>query len=102
MATGAVDAAVERARVTPTTRATFQAVALLVRELREQTKTAEVPEFKRAEQMKRIDGLATALARTAARDGSLLGEPLGKSSAIGSLSSSSAANTERHIEHPAR
>ena len=72
MATGSVDAAVRRGRVTPTTRATFQAVALLVRELRDLTKTAEMPEARRAEQLRRIDGLATALAKTAAREGSLL------------------------------
>ena len=72
MAAGGVDAAVSRGRVTPTTRATFQAIALLVRELRDQTKNGELPDVRRAEQLKRIEGLATALAKTAARDGSLL------------------------------
>jgi superfamily II DNA or RNA helicase len=67
-----VDSAVQRRRVTPTTRATFQAVALLVRELRAQAKSDNVPEARRAAELKRIDGLATALARTAAFDGSLL------------------------------
>ncbi|MGE5695002.1 MAG: DEAD/DEAH box helicase [Candidatus Sericytochromatia bacterium] len=71
-AAGRVDAAVQRGRMTPTTRATFQAIALLVRQLREQTKAADLAEGRRAEQLKRIEGLATALAMTAARDASLL------------------------------
>jgi len=72
MAAGGVDSAVQRGRVTPTTKATFQAVALLVREIRDQTKTGDLPENRRAEQLKRIEGLATALAKTAARYPSLL------------------------------
>jgi hypothetical protein len=72
MATAGVDAAVSRHRVTPSTRATFQAVALLVRELRDKTKTEPMPEARRGHELKRIEGLATALAKTAARDGSLL------------------------------
>ena len=72
VAAAGVDAAVSRKRVTPTTKATFQAVALLVRELRAQTKAAPLPDGRRAHELKRIEGLATALAKTAARDGSLL------------------------------
>ena len=72
VAAAGVDAAVSRRRVTPTTKATFQAVALLVRELRAQTKAAPLPDGRRAHELKRIEGLATALAKTAARDGSLL------------------------------
>ncbi len=67
-----VELAVQRGRVSPTTRATFQAAALLVRELRDQVKNAEVGEAQRNAQLKRIEGVATALARTAAGHASLL------------------------------
>src|SRR4051812_35459685 len=67
-----VEVAVQRDRVTPTPRATFQAVALLVRELREQAKTQAMSEAQRSVQMRRIEGIATVLARTAARNSSLL------------------------------
>ena len=67
-----VEVAVSRGRVTTTTQATFQAVALLVRELREQAKTEQLSEAARNVQMKRIEGVATVLARTAARNSSLL------------------------------
>jgi superfamily II DNA or RNA helicase len=71
MAASDVDIAVQRRRVTPTTRATFQAVAFLLRELRAETKTAPMPELQRATQQKRLEGLAASLARIAARDGSM-------------------------------
>ena len=67
-----VEQAVQRGRVRPSTRATFQVVALLVREERERLKKAEPNESRRSEQLKKLEGVATALARTAARDGSLL------------------------------
>ncbi|HVM29034.1 MAG TPA: DEAD/DEAH box helicase [Mycobacteriales bacterium] len=67
-----VELAVQRAKVRPSTRSTFQAVALLVREERSRIQAEDMSEARRAEQMKRIDGVATILARTAARDGSLL------------------------------
>jgi superfamily II DNA or RNA helicase len=67
-----VELAVQRGRVTTTTQATFQAVALLVRELREQDKTEQIGEAARNVAMKRIEGVATVLARTAARNSSLL------------------------------
>jgi hypothetical protein len=51
----------------------FQAVALLVRELRDQVKAASLSDAQRNTQLTRIDGIATVLARTAARDTSLLG-----------------------------
>jgi superfamily II DNA or RNA helicase len=70
-AAAAVDVAVQRKRVTPTTRATFQAIGILVRELRAQAKTERMPEVQRAATLKRIDGLAAALARTSARESSL-------------------------------
>jgi SNF2 family DNA or RNA helicase len=71
-AAAGVEAAVQRHRVTPTTRATFQAAALLLREVREQAKNGGVGEPERSNQLKRIEGLATAMARTAARDSTLL------------------------------
>jgi hypothetical protein len=63
---------VQQGKVTATTRARFQAVGLLVRELRGQVKAAELSEAQRTSQLTRIDGIATILARTAARDTSLL------------------------------
>jgi hypothetical protein len=67
-----VELAVERGRPRASTRSTFQAVALLVREERTRLQAQDVPEHRRNEQLKRLDGIATALARTAARDGTLL------------------------------
>ena len=67
-----VELAVQRGRVRPTTRATFQAVALLVREERGRVQAEDVPASRRDDQLKRIDRLATTLARAAARDSSLL------------------------------
>ena len=67
-----VELDVQRGRIRPSTRATFQAVALLVREERGRVQSAELNESRRNDQLKRIDGIATVLARTAARDGSLL------------------------------
>ncbi|MCW2709081.1 MAG: helicase [Frankiales bacterium] len=67
-----VELAVQRSRVRPSTRVTFQVVALLVREERNRVKAAEGSEARRNEQLKRIDGIATILARTAARESSLL------------------------------
>ena len=67
-----VELAVQRGRVGPSTRSAFQAVALLVREERTRIQSDDVSEAARAEQLKRVDRIATALARTAARDGSLL------------------------------
>ena len=67
-----VELAVERGRPRASTRSTFQAVALLVREERTRLQGPDVPEGRRTEQLKRLDGIATALARTAARDGTLL------------------------------
>jgi hypothetical protein len=67
-----IELAVQRARVRPSTRATFQAVALLVREERNRVKADDSNEARRTAQLKRIDGIATTLARTAARESSLL------------------------------
>jgi hypothetical protein len=67
-----IELAVQRGRVRPSTRTQFQVVALLVREERKRVQSADLRETARAEQLKRIDGIATILARTAARDASLL------------------------------
>lgn len=68
-----VENAVQRRRVTATTRATFQAVGLLVREERARVKTAtDLTEPQRADQLKRLDGVATILAKTATREPALL------------------------------
>ena len=67
-----VEAAAKRGRVTPSVRAEFQAVALLLREERARVRAAAAGESARAEQLKRLDGIATILATTAVRDGGLL------------------------------
>ena len=66
-----VAAAVDKGKVTATTLATFQAVAIVARALRAQAK-AEPNERKRTAELKRLDGLAESMARTAARNASLL------------------------------
>ncbi|MDF1705086.1 MAG: DEAD/DEAH box helicase [Aeromicrobium sp.] len=63
-----VEAAVQRGRGT-SIRSRYQAIALLVREERQRVKAdAEVSEGQRAELLKRLDGVATILAKTAARE----------------------------------
>lgn len=66
-----VESAVARGAVTSTVRTKFQAVALLVREERARVKT-DRDEAHKSEQLSRLDGVATILARTAARNASLL------------------------------
>jgi superfamily II DNA or RNA helicase len=68
-----VEAAAQRGRVMPAVRTKFQVAALLVREERARVRAdATSTEAHRAEQLKRLDGLALILAKTAARDTSLL------------------------------
>ncbi|HEU4913403.1 MAG TPA: DEAD/DEAH box helicase [Actinomycetes bacterium] len=68
-----VEGAVQRGRVLPSVRTKFQVVALLVREERARVRSDETTgESRRAEQLKRLDGIALILAQTAARDTSLL------------------------------
>jgi hypothetical protein len=68
-----VEAAAERGRVTPAVRTKFQAVALMVREEHARVKADEaLSDTRRAEQLKRLDGVATILAKTAVRDAGLL------------------------------
>ena len=68
-----VEAAAERGRVTPSVRTKFQVIALLLREERARIRAEETTsDARRAEQLKRLDGIATLLARTAVRDPALL------------------------------
>ncbi|MCL3862521.1 DEAD/DEAH box helicase [Actinotalea sp. K2] len=68
-----VDSAVQRPPTRPAVRTKFQVVALLVREERARVMAdGGSTEAQRAKQLKRLDGVATLLARTAARDTSLL------------------------------
>jgi superfamily II DNA or RNA helicase len=68
-----VEAAVQRGAVTASVRTKFQAVALVARDERARVRADEEssPSHK-AEQLKRLDGIATILARTAVRDSGLL------------------------------
>ena len=68
-----IEAAAERGKVGPQNRVKFQVVALLMREERARAKTDRtVTDAERAEVLKRLDGVATILAKTAARDTSLI------------------------------
>ena len=68
-----VESAVERRTVTESTRTKFQVVSLLVREARAAVRADDTStESFRDQQMKRLDGVATILAKTAARESSLL------------------------------
>jgi hypothetical protein len=72
-ATREVENAVRKTPIRPSTRTKFQVVALLVREERARVNAdADLSAAKRTEQLKRLDGVATLLARIAARDTSLL------------------------------
>jgi hypothetical protein len=69
----AVAAAVEHGRVTPAVRARFQAVALLVREEHARVRADSTrSQTGRDAQLRRLDGIATILAKTAVRDPKLL------------------------------
>ncbi|WP_298743617.1 DEAD/DEAH box helicase [uncultured Microbacterium sp.] len=68
-----VEAKAQRGKLGPTNRVKFQVIAFLVREERARVKADEsVPAGARAELLKRLDGVATILAKTAARDTSLI------------------------------
>ena len=68
-----VEAGAQRGAVRPAARTKFQVVALLAREERTRVKAdAEITEGQRAEQLKRLDGIGTILAKIAARDTTLL------------------------------
>jgi SNF2 family DNA or RNA helicase len=68
-----VEAAVERGRVTSAVRMKFQVVALVVREEHARVRGDQSSsQSHRAGQLKRLDGIATILAKTAVRDPALL------------------------------
>jgi hypothetical protein len=67
-----VEAAAQRGRVTPAVRTKFQAVALLLRDERARVRASAASESHRAEQLKRLDGVAAILATTAVQDAGLL------------------------------
>jgi hypothetical protein len=68
-----VESAVQRGAIMPSVRTKFQVVALLVRRERARVRADQASsETHRAEQLKRLDGVAVILARTAALDTSLL------------------------------
>nr|WP_227589899.1 DEAD/DEAH box helicase [Demequina pelophila] len=68
-----VDGTVKRPPTRPAVRTKFQVVAQLIREERARVKTDEdLTQAKREQELKRLDGIATMLAKTAARDTSLL------------------------------
>ncbi|AEG45258.1 DEAD/DEAH box helicase [Isoptericola variabilis] len=68
-----VDGAVRRPPTRPALRTKFQVVALLVREERARVKAdGTLTAAKRDQELKRLDGVATVLAKVAARDTSLL------------------------------
>ncbi len=68
-----VEASAQRGKASPQNRTKFQVIALLMREERARVKTDEaVSDAERAETLKRLDGVAAILAKTAARDTSLI------------------------------
>lgn len=68
-----VEAKAQRGKLGPTNRVKFQVIAFLVREERARVKAdSSVTDAARAELLKRLDGVATILAKTAARDTSLI------------------------------
>lgn len=68
-----VEAKAQKGKVGPTNRTKFQVIAFLVREERARVKSEEsLSDSARAELLKRLDGVATILAKTAARDTSLI------------------------------
>ncbi|HET7822548.1 MAG TPA: DEAD/DEAH box helicase [Ornithinibacter sp.] len=68
-----VEAAAQRGKVRPSGRTAYQVVALLVREERARVKAdTTAAESERVAMLSRLDGIATILAKTAARDTSLL------------------------------
>lgn len=68
-----VEAKAQRGKLGPTNRVKFQVIAFLVREERARVKVdASISAASRVELLKRLDGVATILAKTAARDTSLI------------------------------
>ena len=68
-----IEAKTQRSKLGPTNRVKFQVIAFLVREERARVKAdTELSDSARSELLKRLDGVATILAKTAARDTSLI------------------------------
>ncbi|MCM3656711.1 DEAD/DEAH box helicase [Agromyces mediolanus] len=68
-----VEQKAQKNKLGPTNRTKFQVIALLMREERSRVKAdAELSDAQRAELLKRLDGIAQILAKTAARDTSLI------------------------------
>ncbi|WP_296191949.1 DEAD/DEAH box helicase [uncultured Microbacterium sp.] len=68
-----VEAKAQHGKLGPTNRVKFQVIAFLVREERSRVKVdTAISDGVRAELLKRLDGVATILAKTAARDTSLI------------------------------
>ncbi|MFT4228652.1 MAG: DEAD/DEAH box helicase [Microbacterium sp.] len=68
-----VEAKAQRGKLGPTNRVKFQVIAFLVREERARVKAdTQLADAARVELLKRLDGVATILAKTAARDTSLI------------------------------
>ncbi|WP_292726903.1 DEAD/DEAH box helicase [Microbacterium sp. UBA837] len=68
-----VEAKAQRGKLGPTNRVKFQVIAFLVREERARVKAdTSLTDAARVELLKRLDGVATILAKTAARDTSLI------------------------------
>jgi hypothetical protein len=68
-----VENAAERGKVSPANRTKFQVIALLMRDERSRARSdSSLSDADRAELLKRLDGVATILAKTAARDTSLI------------------------------
>ncbi|KQQ50194.1 DEAD/DEAH box helicase [Plantibacter sp. Leaf314] len=68
-----VEAKAQKGKVGPTNRTKYQVIAFLVREERARVKAdTSYSDATRAELLKRLDGVATILAKTAARDTSLI------------------------------
>ena len=83
-----VETAARRGRVTAAVRTKFQAVALLLRDERARVRAAAGSDSHRADQLKRLDGIAAILATTAVQDAgllALLAEDSGVSDAARSL-----------------
>jgi superfamily II DNA or RNA helicase len=69
-----LESAVQRGPLAPGQRVRFQVVALLAREHRTDVRAStELTDAQKADELKRLDGIATILAKTATRDPSLFG-----------------------------
>ena len=68
-----IGAALKKGRPTAATRTKFQAVALLLRDERVRVRAqSELSDARRGERLKKLDEIATSLAKTAVRDQALL------------------------------